>query len=246
MARKELDHFYIENSYGGNQDWFRSFMMRLGGCGAETACDSSIYFALHRGITAAYPFDAHNLTRKDYVDFAHIMEKYLWPRMSGIDRLDIFTEWYGKYLADRGVDSIAMDKLDGTESYEAAAAAIKSQIDAGWPVPTLILNHRDRAYSDYNWHWFLINGYDGRSAGGSVDIGDGGSGKRSDGGSGERGVDGSGERSDDGSAGGLNGDQTPSMLVKAVTYSSYRWLDLGKLWDTGHIRRGGLVLFREK
>ena len=218
MAIKELEHFYIENSYGGNQDWFRSFMMRLGGCGAETACDSSIYFALHRGIDKAYPFDAHHLTKKDYVSFAHIMEKYLWPRMSGIDRLDIFTEWYGKYLADRGVDSIAMDKLDGTEPYEAATAAIKNQIDAGWPVPTLILNHRDRAYSDYNWHWFLINGYDERGGGGSC------------------------ERSAD----WLTGAQTPSMLVKAVTYSSYRWLDLRRLWNTGHIRRGGLVLFREK
>ena len=48
--RRELEHFYIGYSYGGNQDWFRTFMMRLGGCGAETACDSSLYFALHMGV----------------------------------------------------------------------------------------------------------------------------------------------------------------------------------------------------
>ena len=48
--RRELEHFMIGYSYGGNQDWFRTFMMRLGGCGAETACDSSLYFALHRGV----------------------------------------------------------------------------------------------------------------------------------------------------------------------------------------------------
>ena len=158
--KRELEHFMIGTSYGGNQDWFRTFMMRLGGCGAETACDSSLYFAIHKGVENIYPFDLQNLSKGDYVEFAHMMEKYLWPRMSGIDRLDIFTEWYGKYLADRGVDSIAMDKLDGTEPYEAAAAAIKNQIDAGWPVPTLILNHRDRSLKDYVWHWFLINGYD--------------------------------------------------------------------------------------
>lgn len=198
MARKELEHFYIGDSYGGNQDWFRSFMMRLGGCGAETACDSSIYFALHRGIENVYPFDPGRLTKKDYVDFAHIMEKYLWPRMSGIDRLDIFTEWYGKYLKDHGVDSITMTTLDGTRPFEEAADAIRRQIDAGWPVPTLTLNHRDRALSDYNWHWFLINGYE---------------------------------------------DDADTLLVKTVTYSSWRWLDLRRLWDTGHIRRGGLVLF---
>ena len=32
--KRELDHFYIGRSYGGNQDWFRTFMMRLGGCAA--------------------------------------------------------------------------------------------------------------------------------------------------------------------------------------------------------------------
>ena len=201
MRRRELEHFCIGNSYGGNQDWFRSFMMRIGGCGAETACDSSLYFALNLGIEGIYPFDVHRLSKRDYVDFAHIMEKYLWPRMSGIDRTEIFVDGYAKYLRDRGVDSVSMTTLEGTEPYEAAAEAIRRQIDAGYPVPTLILNHRDRRLADYNWHWFLINGYDVQDQG--------------------------------------------TMLVKAVTYSSYEWLDLRRLWDTGHIRRGGLVLFSE-
>ena len=201
MRRRELEHFYIGNSYGGDQGWFRSFMMRIGGCGAETACDSSLYFALNLGIEGIYPFDVHRLSKRDYVDFAHIMEKYLWPRMSGIDRTEIFVDGYAKYLRDRGVDSVSMTTLEGTEPYEAAAEAIRRQIDAGYPVPTLILNHRDRRLADYNWHWFLINGYDVQDQG--------------------------------------------TMLVKAVTYSSYEWLDLRRLWDTGHIRRGGLVLFSE-
>ena len=200
MRRRELEHFYIGNSYGGNQGWFRSFMMRIGGCGAETACDSSLFFALNLGIEGIYPFDVHRLSKRDYVDFAHIMEKYLWPRMSGIDRTEIFVDGYAKYLRDRGVDSVSMTTLEGTEPYEAAAEAVMRQIDAGYPVPTLILNHRDRKYADYNWHWFLINGYE------------------------------------------VSDDQS-TVLVKAVTYSSYEWLDLRRLWDTGHIRRGGLVLF---
>lgn len=53
--RRELEHFQIGNSYGGNQDWFPTFMMRIGGCGAETACDSSVYLALHRGLPALRP-----------------------------------------------------------------------------------------------------------------------------------------------------------------------------------------------
>ena len=158
--RRELEHFMIGNSYGGNQDWFRTFMMRIGGCGAETACDSRLYFALRKGVKGIYPFDTEKLSKREYVDFAHMMEKYLWPRMTGIDKLSIYVDGYSKYLADRGVTCICMDTLDGSEPYEAAVAAVKKQIDNGYPIPTLILNHRDRSLKDYVWHWFLINGYD--------------------------------------------------------------------------------------
>ena len=90
--RGELEHCMTGNSYGGNQDWFRTFMMRIGGCGAETACDSSLYFAIHKGVEGIYPFDHKNLSKGEYVDFAHMMEKYLWPRWSGIDKLSIYLD----------------------------------------------------------------------------------------------------------------------------------------------------------
>lgn len=190
-------------------------MMRLGGCGAETACDSSLYFALHRDVEKAYPFDIRSISKQDYVRFAHIMEHYLWPRMSGIDRLEIYTDGYSKYLEDRGITEIKMSTLDGREPYEAAEAAVRRQIDAGYPVPTLILNHRDRIFADYNWHWFLINGYDDCRL---YDVG-----------------------RDDAMNG--NNDMDTGILVKAVTYSSYEWLNLRRLWDTGYVRRGGLILY---
>lgn len=173
-------------------------MMRLGGCGAETACDSSLYFAIHKGVSGIYPFDQNDLSKHDYVNFAHMMEKYLWPRLSGIDKLSIYVDGYSKYLEDCGVSCISMETLDGNEPYEKAKAAVKSQIDAGYPIPTLILNHRDSSLKDYVWHWFLINGYD---------------------------------------------EQKGSFRVKAVTYSSYQWLDFGKLWDTGYNNKGGLIIY---
>lgn len=45
---KELKYFKIGSAYGGCQDWFSDYMMRIGGCGALTACDSSIYFDLYK------------------------------------------------------------------------------------------------------------------------------------------------------------------------------------------------------
>lgn len=196
--RNELEHFQIGDSYGGNQDWFPTFMMHIGGCGAETACDSSVYFALHRGLTKIAPENAPELTRDDYVRFAYVMEPYLTPRASGIDRLEIYMDGYAQFLRDRGETRLTMTPLQGGEPYETARAAVVRQIDQGCPIPTLVLNHRNKKLRNYVWHWFLINGYD---------------------------------------------DSENAFLVKAVTYSRYAWLDLRELWDTGHERRGGFVLY---
>ncbi len=196
--KHELRHFKIGNSYGGNQDWFPTFMMRIGGCGAETACDSSIYFALHRGFLKIAPENVANLSKDDYVRFAYEMRPFLSPRMTGIDRLDIFIDGYSQYLKSRGESRLTMTAFDGNEPFEKAKQAVARQIDAGYPLPTLILNHSNKALEDYVWHWFLINGYN---------------------------------------------ETKSDFFVKTVTYSSYRWVNLNDLWNTGHVRRGGFVLF---
>lgn len=46
--KNELDYFFVEESYGGNQDLFPEVSMRDGGCGAVAACESCIYFAEER------------------------------------------------------------------------------------------------------------------------------------------------------------------------------------------------------
>ncbi len=196
--RQELQHFHIGDSYGGNQDWFPTFMMRVGGCGAETACDSSIYFALHRGLAGIAPENVRELTKEDYIRFAYKMKPYLSPRMTGIDRPEIYTEGYAQYLRGCGETRLTMKILDGTASYEEAEKAVREQIGQGCPIPTLVLNHRNKKFREYVWHWFLINGYDELENG---------------------------------------------CKVKAVTYGSSEWLELRELWDTGHERRGGFILY---
>ncbi len=231
--KRELRHFRIGDSYGGSQDWFRTFMMRIGGCGAETACDSSLYFALHRGISGLYPFDLSALTKEDYVEFGHRMEKYLWPRMRGINRPEIFAEGYRRYLRDCGVTRLSVDTLSGSVPYETAARAVRDRIDDGCPVPVLILNHRDKKLKDYVWHWFLLNGYElpDRARGNMPE-------KTA---VPEKTAAPENTAADPGASGA---DMYQGMQVKAVTYSSFCWLDLERLWDTGYEEKGGLVLFR--
>ena len=160
----ELEHFYIGESYGGNQDWFPTFMMRIGGCAAETACDSSLYLALHRGLKKIAPENAGTLSKKDYIRFAYEMRPYLAPRAMGVDRLETFMEGYGAYLRDRGETHLRMAPLPGSAPCDAAQRTVTRQIDLGLPVPMLVLNHRNSRFQDYVWHWFLLNGYDDSGA----------------------------------------------------------------------------------
>ena len=197
--QKELDYFMIEHSYGGNQEWFLDPMMKIGGCAAVTACDSSIYFDCYKGTEGLYPYEKTALTKKDYVKFGMKMKPYLKPRRTGIDSLDIYMDGFGKYLADKGCDAVHMEPLHGTEDAEKAKAAVIDAIDRGVPVPCLILKHENPLFENYVWHWFLLTGYD------------------------------------------TAGD---SCMVKAVTYGESKWLDMDDLWNTGHDKKGGLILYK--
>ena len=158
--KKELGHFTVGDKIGGNQDWFSDRWMRLGGCGAVTACDLCIYLAKHMGLTALYPFDAQNVTKEDYVAFGMQMRAYLGPRSTGIDKTEIYVDGFYRYLAKIGAPLLHLRGVSGNEDVETAVRMIREQIDSGIPVPYLMLLHRDIALSDYMWHWFLLNGYD--------------------------------------------------------------------------------------
>lgn len=156
--KKELPHYRIGSSYGGNQEFFAGFSMKMGGCAAQTACECCIYLDKYFG-TKLCLIDAHKITKADYKVFGNIMKPYLHPRMSGVDRTQIFIDGFGAYLRDKG-SSITLDSVEGGEDVNTAKAALISQIDKGLPVPYLCLNHNDMRFKEYEWHWFLINGYD--------------------------------------------------------------------------------------
>lgn len=82
--KNELDYFFVEESYGGNQDLFPEIAMRDGGCGAVAACESCIYFARRAGKYKLYPHKLTEIAWEEYHDFAYIMKHYLCPRPNGI------------------------------------------------------------------------------------------------------------------------------------------------------------------
>lgn len=163
--KRILPYFTIDGAVGGSQDWFTNVVMHIGGCAAATACDSCIYLALRRGMEHLYPYNIHELDRKSYVDFSMKMKPYLRPRVNGVNRLYMFREGFGRYLEDIGEKNLKMEELSGDESPEAAEQFVREHIDAGMPVPYLMLRHRKAYYKDFVWHWFLCYGYEERQDG---------------------------------------------------------------------------------
>ena len=157
--KKELPHFDVGSAYGGSQDWCPDDWMRIGGCAAVTACDSSIYFMLHKGRRELYPYALSDISRRDYVEFTNIMKPYLHPREMGINRLDIFMEGFGRFLHDRGETSLSMTPWPGERGFAETKETVKRQINDGWPIANLTLMHQHPSMSKFVWHWYILNGY---------------------------------------------------------------------------------------
>ena len=161
LDKNELEYFFVEESYGGNQDLFPDVTMRDGGCGAIAACESCIYFARTNGIKNLYPHQSQEISWKEYHDFAYVMKHYLCPRPNGIDTLELFMEGFGEYLADAHDDRLQMEAFHGTHTYEEAVEAVCRQIDNACLIPYLMLKHKNEKgpLEDYIWHWFLLTGW---------------------------------------------------------------------------------------
>lgn len=163
--RQELKYFNIGRSYGGNQRWMMDPWMHVGGCAALTTCDAFIYFALHKGKTELCPYQADSLTKKQYRKFCMSMKPYLQPRETGIKDIDTYMNGVRLYLEDIGFDGFALSGIRGAEPYERAESVVISQLDKGVPVPYLMLKHQDKKFDFFEWHWFLVTGYDIREEG---------------------------------------------------------------------------------
>lgn len=160
--RKELPHFHIDDCLGGNQDWFRDLVMRGGGCAAVTACDLCIVMAQNGISDSLIPFDKKELTREHFLEFGKVMKPYLHPRLSGIIKLETYTEGFSSYLQEQTDMSgkLHLDHVPGDTPQKEAEELLCRQIDSGLPVVFLLLKHENKRFSEYEWHWFLLNGYD--------------------------------------------------------------------------------------
>lgn len=194
--KKELGYFLVEGSYGWDQDKFAHPMMKRGGCATVTAAELCICLKKYHGFDRVWHYGTENLSREEYIEGAEKLYKHLYPRMHGVDSLEMYMDNLNAWFEENGETSISLSGFPGESSIEGVEEVIISQIDRGFPIPCLLLRHNDPDLEDYTWHWFIINGY----------------------------------------------SKEEKFAVKTVSYGTWRWMGLEKLWNTGHRRRGGLII----
>ena len=158
--KAEQTHYQVGALYGFDQEQYPDFTLNKGGCAATVACESCILLQKNFGLKGLYPYDEQNVTFEDFNRFAMTMKPYLRPRLMGINKLSIYKEGFEAYLERIGEQRISMDLIEGSMPFEEAASCLIRQLDAGLPVPFLMLSHTDRTLEDFIWHWFLLNGYE--------------------------------------------------------------------------------------
>ena len=160
MCKKELPYFHIDGHFGGSQRWFLDPWMHIGGCGALTFCDFLLYQAVCRDREECYPYDRNRLSKRDYRKFGMHMKPYLRPRETGIKDLKTFIDGAEIYLEYSEIQGFTMQPLDGNRPYAEAEAAVIDRLDHDMPVPMLMLKHQDKKFNFFEWHWFLLVGYE--------------------------------------------------------------------------------------
>ena len=157
---KELDYFWVGEEYGGRQSLLPDMVMRFAGCAAVTACDSLIYMTLYKNLKNLCPFSTDQLRGRDYVAFFKTVKPYLRPRLMGINRLEIFVAAFKKFLKEHGTFFLDVLPWSGDHDEQNTVETIKQQIDRGFLIPFLLLHHKNPNFENYEWHWFLLTGYD--------------------------------------------------------------------------------------
>lgn len=156
--KQELKHFTIGDSFGGNQTWISETIPR-GGCAVITASDCCMYFDLYKG-TKLCPRCFPQPSREKYVQLCKEIVSYLCVGPTGIDSLEPFMDGLANFMKDQGGPVMSMRPFPGSKSLKEAQEIISHQIDNGFPIPCLTLHHKQPAFQIYDWHWYLLMGYE--------------------------------------------------------------------------------------
>lgn len=163
--KRELDFFLVDGMhYGGDQNWGRHLIMRMGGCSTVTACELSVCLAQSDDtLRGLLPFDPASISKEDFLAFFEEVFQFIHPGVYGLTDVCKYAGKFREFALSRGID-LKLEVLPGSADREEAARFIRRNIDSGRPVAYLMLKHADPAFDEFEWHWFTVTGYEDTDA----------------------------------------------------------------------------------
>lgn len=143
-----INYLLVDNYYGGNQDWYNSYLKRLAGCGPTTAATITMY-ELNK-------INYHRYTKNEFILLMNDLWNYITPGMMGVDKVEKYKTGYDKYLASSNLN-IKNSKiliLDNSNLEEIENYLLEA-IETNHPVAFLNLDNGNIKEID-SWHWTTI------------------------------------------------------------------------------------------
>lgn len=159
--RKKFDEVYLKGDrdfvtidrryYGGDQDWLSeekqiSKFWSDRACGVIAACNIFYYMSK--------PAEAE-ITKKDFVDQAVLLYKFITPRVYGIPTVGVMKRGVRRYAKTQGMDVISYSLVKPKDLME-TTEFIKGGLTKNSPILMLTWNTK---LPNLIYHWVTITGY---------------------------------------------------------------------------------------
>ena len=157
--RKELGHFMIGDSYGGNQDWFPDQWQRRAGCGPTASAAILTYLSrLSPGLTPMAPIG--NSVR-EHTAYMEALWSYTTPGSRGLDQAENLILGCRSFALSKGcvllgkVLEIPNREKAPRPSLETCRDFLAEALYADLPVA--FLNYSSGAVDNLDsWHWVTL------------------------------------------------------------------------------------------
>lgn len=143
-----------DNTYGGDQEWYKKYIQRLSGCAPTTASTIIMYEKRMKDNSIKY-------TKKEFLELMEDMWNYITPGKFGVNKLDYYSQGFVKYINDNNislnekVELLISKNKKNRPSNEEVYNYIFCALENNHPVAFLNLNNGKEKLLD-SWHWVCI------------------------------------------------------------------------------------------
>ena len=145
-----------EKYYGGNQEWYSTFIKRLAGCGPTTASTITMYELRNNKNRDEY-------TKEEFLELMNELWEYITPGSHGVNKIEMYEQGYDRFVKEKGLKSSksnVMNILAKSEQRPSNLEVFKfinEALENNHPVAFLNLDNGKEKNLD-EWHWVTLVG----------------------------------------------------------------------------------------